>query len=131
MSHRRAPGERMVAADPRRLAAACPQLLAELRDAHGRLEAEPRGLREGERLRTLAERGVRVQDPAAADVVLARDDDLVDVAHVERLELLDGERADVVEIPAGREAEDGGPFVWGARFPGAELPGSPIPQDHG
>ena len=121
----------MIPPDARRLASARPELLAHLRDAHRGLEPEARRLGDRERLRTLAERSVGREDPAAGDLVFAREDDLVDGGDaVECLELSDGEGADVVELPARGEVEDGGPFVWGARFPGAEVPGSPIPQDH-
>ena len=112
----------MIPPDARRLASARPELLAQLRDAHRGLEPEARRLGDRERLRTLAERSVGREDPAAGDLGFAREDDLVDGGDaVERLELPDGEGADIVELPARGEVEDGGPFVERARLEVAEV----------
>lgn len=86
------------------------ELLAQLCHAGRSLEPEERRLGERQRLRPLAERSVRRERPAPADVVRACERDALDGRQVEGLQLADRERAHVRELPARGEVEDGRPL---------------------
>ena len=106
MSHGRTVSQGMVSSHSRGLAAVGTQLFSKLRNAHRGLKAEPRSLRYGEGLGSLAEGGVRPEEPMTTDIKFLREDDLVHWTHVQRLDLADCQDADVVEVPAGSEIEN-------------------------